>query len=455
MSMIRYLASAALLAALPGCNQSLFDANGERGRDGSVAGPDARVTVPDARMGDGEPDAAMLPGCPEPCTADAYRDFTTVQNAPWRYAEIQPDPHGTRYIDMTLSAESPSTSWIGSGSEPPAITSCGTGAQPAPCGDLTNMLVLSTTSSLPEAHHPALIWTAPATASYRLLGSWQTPMEATGTPQFLRLARNSQFDLVEQQLHSDSTPLPFDLVVDAVAGDAIVLSGLAVTARSGRLGARFFISQQPGLTSCLTAIHFGAGTTFSNQCGSGMFVDATGTTLDDAPPPGIPGRARRFVDGASLDFTGDPNDYSQDWTVQFWAMLDDGGASDQWLLSDLDCIGKGGIGVRRNGNTLRVEFLHADAEPTDCATGALPGGEIDVPATGEWHFFRISRTRAQGLVRLCIDGGLSTAFFIPVEPEMATTRPMTLGRKDALPGQFLGRIADLRVFDTALPCLGT
>lgn len=461
MIVTRYLALAVLVSVLPpGCNQSLFDANvGNEPGPGPGPGPggDGGTALPDARMGGGDPDAASVPmTCPEPCTADAFRDFAAAQNTPWRYVEVRPDdPQGTGYDDMTLVASTP-PSWTGAGSPAATIASCATPESPA-CADQTDLLVLSAAGSNSTANYPALLWTAPETASYRLRGSWRMPPpQGSPSPQRVYLVRNSQFDYVErQQEFTPDADFPFDVTVDAREGDVLSLS--APGGAAGVVGVRFYISQQqPGPGSCRTALDFTDPDPLSNRCGSGTFRDSTPATVDEAGPPGVPGRARQFVAGSSLTYEGDPNDYSKDWTVQFWALLDASGSGEQWLLSDLDCNAKGGLGVRYDGTQIHVTVLDRGADVTGCAAEGLPPPQSFAASAG-WHFFRISgafdRNGAYLTVNTCLDGQLQTVQAI-TNSDMTTTEPMTLGRLDTLPAEFVGRIADLRVFARALPCSG-
>lgn len=461
MIVTRYLALAALVSALPsGCNQSLFDANaGDEPGPGPGPGPggDGGTALPDARMGGGDPDAASVPTtCPLPCTADAFGDFVAEQNEPWRYVEVRPDdPEGTGYDEMTLVASTP-PSWTGAGSPAATIASCATPESPA-CADQTDLLVLSAARPNSTANYPALLWTAPATASYRLRGSWRMPTpEGSLNPQQVYLGRNSQFDYVErQQNFAANTDFPFDVTIDARAGDALSLS--APGGAAGMVGVRFYISQQQlGPGSCRTALDFTDPEPLSNRCGSGAFRDSTPATVDEAGPPGIPGRARQFVAGSSLTYEGDPNDYSKDWTVQFWALLDPGGAGEQWLLSDLDCTNKGGFGMRYDGTQIHVNVLDRGSDVISCAPEGLPTPRSFTASAG-WHFFRISGAfggeNAYLTVSTCMDGQLQTVDTI-TNSEMTTTEPLTLGRLETLPAEFVGRIADLRVFARALPCAG-
>lgn len=463
----------ALAAPAGGCQRSLFDADpGDAGANGPDDSPDAAVVDPgDADAGPGDVD------CPSPCVGNAAADFSMTQpNGPWRYADLIPDVgYGTSFNEMMPGEWNGMQGWVTALQDigpmfSPAIVSCALNAGNPRCQGVEQKLLLAVAERPGAVLYPALLWTAPATGAYRVRGNWRSADTVSETVNgSLLLLRNSQQDvLVSQGFITTTVAIERDFEIEAVAGDVIALAVRNDDPAAASLGVDLFITdlQDPG--RCLVAARFeGESDAFPDLCGGGMFVDGTQTgaqcngmpcpaTEDADPPAGIPGRARRFVEGSSMQYQGPPNDYSGDWTLQFWADLEPGGGGpQQWLLSDLDCEAQGGIGIHSDGESLYVELFHEARLPGDCLLGsmdyvAVPG----VVGDTDWHFVRIVRRNGQGTVSVCVDGLSRGEIQVPPNTTMPTSRPMTLGRMDD-DARFNGRLADLRMFGYALPCGST
>jgi hypothetical protein len=472
MALIRSLALVVLVPVLAaGCSQSLFDNPGSGGGDGGDGPDDERDGGMVTRDGGGgEPDAAVPDRCPSPCVSDAVAEFSYEQggtSGSWRYFETQPDEFNVALSEMTLMTSGPGQTWVGSGAPPPAILSCSDQPDTPQCAGLEDSLSLVTTSNSPASHHPALQWTVPYTGTFRLSGAWRSPDGApTGVPHVLLVSRLSRFDSVFFDRSSSSPErAAFDFELHAVQGDVIGLTAIADAPEGVPVGMRFYASQgqSDGLCQMGTQFADDGNGNFEDLCGSGRsFVDNAGSnstcdtppcpaTQEELPPFGAT-PARRFVEGSSMQYADALNDYSGDWTVQFWANFDGIGVSEQWLLADFDCAQQGGVAVFYDTANLYFEVLHEDPASDYCAGSSPKIVSIPAPAPENWHFFRMVRNQAQGTVSVCMDGAHRGTIDVPPEARMPSGVPMSLGRRDGRLAYFRGALHDLRVFRQALPC---
>ncbi|HWN67020.1 MAG TPA: hypothetical protein VNM90_05240, partial [Haliangium sp.] len=334
MALIRPFVGLVLVSALAaGCSQSLFDyPGGDDGNgkaDGGVPDPvDGSVIVddggnvirPDANP-DLPPDAAVPTGCPEPCLADAVRDFAyspDAVSAPWLYAEETPSVLGTSYTEMSIETRGDGTQVYVGGVGSPAIVHCPSHPTYASCVDVADKLLFETTE--PGAHHPALVWipSASARTTYRVSGDWRIPSSApTDVPVTLLLVRNSQFDSVlDERFFTRKLPAAFDFEIDVQPGDILRLIAIAGDASHAPLALSFYVSGTDNNGSCQMATRFevapDSGLQFTNLCDPSTFKDNsdTDTACPDPAPlcpatteiiaPGVPGNARAFVEGASM-----------------------------------------------------------------------------------------------------------------------------------------------------------
>jgi hypothetical protein len=493
MALIPRLAGMILVSALvAGCSQSLFDlpgdddGNGEPdARDDEPKPPDAGVMLDDAgnvirpdANPEVPPDAAVPTNCPEPCLFDAVADFAYSPDAisgSWVYAEEVPSPFGTTYSEMRLETRSDGTqAFVGQGS--PAFVHCPSYPGYVNCNGVEDKLLFETTE--PGAHHPALVWLAPqdTRTAYRLSGDWRVPSNTpTDTPMSLLLVRNSQFDsMLDERFFTRTMPAAFDFEIDVQPGEILRLIAISGDASHAPLALSLYVSEAQNPGRCQMATSFddpgGSAILFPNLCASSSFLDNVESdtacpnpeptcpaTVTALPPTGIQGRARTFGEGASIEYQGPPNSYRGDWTVQFWAYLDSAGSwTTETLLADQDCLTEGGIGVYRylfdtESSEMDFDAYYDDSMFDRCLAG--PARVTTSVSNDEWHFFRLARSTATETMSVCVDGQPVGDVFVPGTADMSATESMWLGRNVTYePAYFRGRLADLRVFDRALPC---
>lgn len=459
MVVIRYLAGVTLVSALvAGCDQSLFDANPDNGRDG---GPSDRqdASQPDAR--DGDRDAGPPLDCPvADCVGDAVGEFATNQDGPWRYVEVGAGALG--FIEMEYDPTRLPPGWAGEEAGASSITSCDQRSEIPACSGLEDRLLLEP-SVIAEQPPPALVWTAPETGTYRLTIDWRLDDTQTSEkPAQVLVARNSQFDRVLTASFNATTevgtfPQGDSVDIEAVKGDSIAfaLAGAMPTA----LGVKFYVSELEQNDSCQMAIDLEGPESFPNVCGDGgAFVEnGSQPTQASGSAPGIPGVARTFSADSLLRYEGAVNDYSEDWTLQFWAKLEGTGE----VLSDFSCRGDGtgvlagGISVKFDGDAVYIA-AGADFLIEDCA---LPPDGVSKMrdanfAPEDWHFYRLVRSRSATRLDVCVDDEILDTIALPAEAAIVTDRPLEIGNVSDTPeDSFTGQIADLRLYDRALPCL--
>jgi hypothetical protein len=480
--MCRLAARVSLAALLAGCSQSLF-ANpgdgsgapdgGEVDFDGGDDRPDAGPGVPDARPG--EPPDAAPPDCPVDCVDHAVASFSTDQggkNGRWLYVADTGGPFGADYYPMTYGTlPDGAPAWIGSAAPFPGILHCPTSQGDPSCQGVGEKLLFEVTG-LGGSGQPALLWTQPETprVTYRMSGAWQLPVPMPGSDDVrLMLVRNSLFDsLLDQRITQSDVTGTFDVLVDAHPRDQFRL--LAVSGSSELpLALSFYINDAPG-GACQIATDFTGsdsepGKVF-NACHPFAFQDGADdpesceslpcppTTVADGPF-GLEGNARRFVEGSSMEYQGVPNDYSGDWTVQFWVYLDSLGSTvPETVVSDADCREEKGINVfRTNASGGNSEIIFEAYSPDDAFAGCIGGGtQIGTGVSNDtWNFFRFTRTAATQSLSLCVNGNRVDERGFP-GTDMSAPTAMLLGRNVTSKAEFRGRLADLRVLTRALPC---
>jgi hypothetical protein len=463
MVVIRYLAGITLMSALAaGCDQSLFDANPDNGRDG---GPIDRIDAsqPDARDGDDDPDAGPPPilDCPgvSNCVGDAVGEFAMNQDGPWRYVEVEPDANG--FTEMRYDDQRDPPAWTGVDLNPSLIVNCDEHTEAQECAGLDQRVLLRPSAD-DLAPRPALAWTAPRTGTYRLQIDWRLDgNQANPKPAAVLIARNSRSDRVLSAAFEASTEvgtLPGDVEVDAVRGDSIALA-LAGNIPAA-LGVSFYVSDLARNDRCDMAFSFEGSSPFSNACNDTEQFAEVGSQLTVAasPPPGVPGVARTFALNSHLQYEGAINDYNRDWTLQFWARFDTPGD----VLSDMSCTPgetgtvSGGISVKYVGDTVVIRVAEATQGEDYCTTPpqevVLEPNELFDPAA--WHFYRLVRDQQQSRVDVCVDDEFTGTLVIPSDATMATDRVLEIGNQTDTPeSSFTGQIADLRMYDRALPCI--
>jgi hypothetical protein len=377
---------------------------------------------------------------------------------------------------MYLETRSDGTmAYVGSGPGSPAIVHCPSYPGYSNCAGVEDEILFETTA--PGGNQPALAWIVPQEARrrYRLSGDLRIPPNApTDVPMTLLLVRNSRLDTVlEKQFLTSTEPTAFDVEVDLQPSDILRLIAFPGDAMPVPVALRFYVSEaaSPGrceMTTFFEEVSLGTPE-LSNRCASSPFVDQAEAgmacpdpgpqcppTTDSLPPNGVRGRARAFVEGASVQYQGPPNDYTGDWTVQFWAYLDSAGSwTTETLLADHDCATERGISVSRfsagTDSALFLDAFYENPESDRCVTGPATIGTT--VSNDEWHFIRLTRSTATETMSVCIDGTYRRNAPVPGNADMSATEPTWLGRAVTYsPAYFRGRLADLRVFGEALPC---
>jgi hypothetical protein len=266
MALSGYLARVVLILALiPGCDQSLFDARpgnggGEDDRDGGEDPPDP-PDPPDTDGGAGRPDGGMAGNpdaggpapdaaptrevCPVPCAGDAFGDYNYQQGGltgRWRYIEVQPEANSESYVDMSEHFfPSAVVGWKGTGVPEPTIAYCHAAESDPPCAELKDLLALTTTNNLSGVHHPALAWTAPTTGVYYMTGTWRVSSTTAPVETTMRITLNNEGSVLEEMpLTLTDTPFPFDIELSVTQGDRIVLSAVASGGVSVSVGVDLF-----------------------------------------------------------------------------------------------------------------------------------------------------------------------------------------------------------------------
>jgi hypothetical protein len=494
MALIRALAGLVLASALvAGCSQSLFDnpdddGDGppdDPGLDGGVGRDDAGNVIPPDANPNLPPDAAVPTKCPAPCLFDAVAEFgysDTGASGVWLYAEDKPSLFGTSYSEMSLVTKEDGTRAYVTGIQgPPAIVHCPSHPDYPNCAGVEDKILFETAE--PGASQPALAWIVPPESPrrrYRLSGDWRVPSNApTDVPMTLLLVRNSRFDaVVEKRFLTSTEPAAFDIELDLQPSDILRLIAMPGDATPVPVALSLYISATESPDVCLMTNLFetdGGGSApldFPDLCAESLFKDQSETgdacpiadpvcppTASDFPPTGVRGRSRAFVEGASALYQGEPNRYVGDWTVQFWAYLDSAGSwTTEALLADLACDTQGGIRVARrhiadtDSSEVFFEAFHEDPG-IDFCNAVGPTSMSTSVTDDQWHFFRITRSTATGRMSACVDGEYRTSALVPGDADMSATERMWLGRNVTYnPAYFRGKLAELRVFEQALPC---
>jgi hypothetical protein len=415
----------------------------------------ARDAGPD---GGGDDGGGQTDDCPVPaCVGDAVGEFATNQDGPWRYVV----PYGVLgLLEMRYDLTRNPPGWSAETQNPASIVNCDQHAQAPTCSGLEDRILLQP-SVIAGEPRPALSWIARETGTYRLTIDWRLDDTQTSEqPAALLVARNSQLDSVLTAAFSASTeigtfPQGGSVEIDAVQRDSIALV-LAGDTPTG-LGVRFYVSELERNDRCQMAFSFQGQNSHPNVCAAAgaELVESGFPTVAAMPLPGIPGVARTFGSDSVLVYEGPVNDYSGDWTLQFWAKLEGAGE----VLSDLSCTtdGAGGISVTFDGDTVIFSASDEILRP-DCT---VPPDEVLLQRDAEfapedWHFYRLARNQVGGTVSVCVDGQIVDTLGMPQEATMATDRVLEIGnRADTPEGSFQGLLADLRLYDRALPCLPT
>jgi len=406
------------------------------------------------RAGNGGDDDGGVTGCTAPCDADAAADFGGTSGR-WRYL----DDHRDRSW-QPMSAGNQGLTGADPGTR---ITTCRSFPEEPACSMLPGALLVTTAA--PAKNDPAIEL---AVAEPQVLDlHLEAFVPAGGADQTIRLYRNSREDELFTTTAMPGMPLDHTLTLAVIPGDRILVAVAAKTLGTSNIGLnlRAPASTTPFPATCQLAVPFASakGTTVEDVCGNTVFTyslamgSARPPSLDSGPFP-EQGKSATFALGEYFErgpggsTMSPPLDWSQDVTVQFWALA--GARSvigpEPALFSDLDADYGSGIelSLSQSGDMLKVETCAAPViSPT-------PVQYVDANATypnpDDWHFIRAVRTA--GHVRVCVDG-------VPAASVAATpcTAPsgyaLRFGTRAAVADPaFTGHLDDVRVFTGALPC---
>ena len=432
--------------ALSACNQSLFDSSTGDGKDGGPGG---------GGDGGGEADSSIpVSECPTPCAGDAAADFAQSQgaNEVWYYLHDLGAANGADYDELTFGTWGELDAWSG-GAEGPAIASC-TGQAGVGCEGLEGFVLLVPGA---DASRPALAFRAPETATYSISGAARIADGGpTDVPVQVLFSRAGRHDAVAlQTIRTSETEVGIAGLVPAIEGDEIILS-IGSDETIPPLGVRLFYTRVdsggdvfPG--SCQVALRFEGS--LSDECGSATGVDLqgdgeAGTSTSGPGPSGRLGQARVIAEDHYLRLGGAPLDKSGDFTVQFWAKIDEPQPSfGVALYSDWNTVVKGGVAMFIDDDTNVVDFCYMAHGDTEIETCDQTSRAMD----GQWHFWRA--VRSGGTYTLCIDGVVKMESPIAAALNMTGDQAPHIGRNvDYEPAYFAGSIDEVRIFEQALPC---
>jgi hypothetical protein len=398
--------------------------------------------------------------CTAPCAGDPIDDFSEQQggtNGRWRYLADTRAPNGAVYEEMTWGEVRGEPAWVGSaGTSPAGIFSCADNPDAQGCeGFDTSLMFVPGTDQ-----DPALAFIAADNATYALTGRVRS---ATGNPEGLAqrfmVSRNSRHDLIDSRVHVTS-PIAdeFSAQVELLAGDRLIVTFVGGTTESVPVAFDYH----------LTLVANGAGA-FPGNCemsvtfdGSDPFLDPCRTSIenlnDTIGPAGVSiggasvsaehGMARVLAEGQFLRSPGGPLDRSGDFTLQFWARLDEPPGVPAAFYSDwnIDALGGFNLSPDTDNQIYLCSFWQTGTTEGSCGQGIRP-------MDNQWHFYRVRRSVETAALQLCIDGRVVASDPNPGAANMTSDQLPHFGRNvDYNPAVFAGAIDELRSFKAALPC---
>jgi hypothetical protein len=442
MVLIRALCALAVfvssVAGGVGCGQSLFDANGDRQRDGGPGGGDG------GDDGGGDDGSIPVPEtCEAPCIADAAADFIDTTGAVWRYLDDRRNrvwvamvPSGSAMMSMFLSNQ---------------IERCNPAA--AACQALPGALLV-TSAGMQSSADPAIELKSPATQTIQLAFRAHVPL---GSPSHrIRLYRNSREDVLVTALAEPGKTASRAVFVDALVSDRFLIAVEPTASPGGPVALQFF-ARGPDASFpsvCQLAIPFpetGMTTpTIPNLCGPAL------QPMDDAAPSALFLEPGPFT-GHGLAGNFSPTFYvrgakplvrGRAMTVQLWVRNDFAAQPQMWVFSDIDQSTGGGLGIqlRNDGSGVQLEASVPSGPDPKVYTGQ------SIPFTPDiWHFVRVIHENET--VTICLDGRRQVSG--PLAGPIPSNHPPYLGRNVIWPppdAYLRGAIDDVRVFSAALPC---
>lgn len=434
--------SGLLVFALAGCGQSLFDSRGDT--DGGTGGDG----------GDGDAPAALT--CPTPCIADVAADFDGTPGGTgnrWRYLD---DRRNRTWVPMTPDAGSMV------GADPNnKISTCAMQPGAAGCAALPGALLISS-AGMQSMADPAIELTVAADEVIQVTLRVHVPVGAPA--QIIRIYRNSREDVLATALAMTGVTLDRTIPIDALAGDRLLVAIAPAGVGAADVALHLFVNATGAVfpSNCQLALSFSAVSTanvnaIDDRCGTADAAFRNWTANMEIPPQLAAGPFPE--QGMAADIPSDlyylgvgtvPR--TGDTTTQMWVRHDafvDGNSA--WIFSDedLDAGGGLGIGIYDNAGVRMLEAVTC-TDPGNPLMFARTSGVW--PATGGWHFIRVTHTN--GMVALCLDGKRVGSFAAPTG-SLRTTYAPRFGRNSfGLPtgAWFDGGLDDIRLFNTALPC---
>jgi hypothetical protein len=449
----------ALALAAGACSQSLFDSNGENdaGRTGSDTG-----TNPDPDASPDPPDAAPVAVCPEPCVGDAFDEFSSDQGGTtgrWGYLLDIGSANGAAFDELGFEQWNGLDGWS-AGKAGPAIVSCQDRSEPS-CAGVGDFLLLVPNPA--DGQRPAISFRLPETATYRVSGAVRiADGEPTDVPVQLTVSRAGRHDAISaRNIRTSPTEIALDAQFPGLVGEEIMVS-VGTEVEAPPIALRFFVTRVddgpaafPG--TCQIAARFDGEKALVDECQGGEILNLNdGISKDPSVTVAGPGPSARL--GTGRDFGGEgqflvmgnsPMNYDGDFTVQFWARIQEPPVSfGVSLYADWDTLVDRGLSyfMDDDSDLLQVCRLIPPDNMTDCLNGSRP---LD----GEWHFWRLVRSTADDRLRLCVDGVQNVQTTLPGNLLLSSGLPPYIGRNvDYSPAYFIGSFDEIRVFSEALPC---
>ena len=458
-----FAAAVCLALAAAACNQSLFDSNTEGSADGGPGGGGAAPGedgAPDSDGGTpGEDASPPASSCPAPCVGDAFAEFSGAQggsSGQWSYLGDLGAPNGAEYGELTFGEWNGLDAWT-IGKDGPVIASC-RDSTASLCAGLSEAVLLAPSSG---AARPALSFRVPETAGIRLSGAVRVADgEAVDVPVDLIVSRAGRHDVIlARRLRTSIEERGFEAVVPGIEGDEIVVS-VASAEPTPPIGLRLFFTAIdegegafPG--SCQAAARFDPADPLVDGCRGATILDlqaegsppGTGPTVPGPAPSDRLGDARVFAEGQFLALGNSPLDYSGDFTVQFWARMDEPPlARGTTAYSDFDGD-SGGVWFNVSDESPTADFCRF--EPSEDALLCLTATR---PTDASWHFWRIVRSTADETLRLCADGSELARTPLPADRNLTGFVQPLLGKYAFEYAYYTGSLDEVRVFSEALPC---
>lgn len=428
----------ALLVLIAGCGQSLFDSHGSV--DGGGAGDDASVPT----------------SCPDPCLADAAGDYDGSPRGStgvWRYLD-----------DMRTRAWTPmagdATAMMGAGMN--KITTCANNGSAAACADLPGALLI-TSSGATSLADPAIELTNDKNQNMQLTLRVRVP---AGAPeQIVRLYRNSREDTLVTATAAPGTTLDRLVKLDGLAGDRFLLSISPMAMGATDVAVQLFANPTGAVfpSECQVAYSFETPSTMATTVGDLCHTNnLTSYDYNTAPADPVVRAAGPFPElGQGIKLVTDKYykadtalDRPGDSTTQLWVKIDvmPPSTNGAWVYSDQDLDAGGGVGM------VIFEPTSPTINTSTCTIPSPPGpltfaeAAAPYPTPTSWHFIRVVQKGT--LVTTCVDGVKKSMYTLPVG-KMTSTYSPRLGRNVVWTpaGAYTdGKIDDVRVINTALPC---